>query len=78
MEYSTCDLIKAVKIEAENRKTSAAFNGEYSDGGSGRLFDQVKYYEMGRDNIYPKEWEKYAKHVDPEYEEYLRLKSKFS
>lgn len=77
MEYSVDELIKAVKIEAENRKSAAAFNGEFGDGGAGVLLAQVKYFEMGRDGVYPKEWEKYKRHIDPEYQEYLRLKSKF-
>lgn len=78
MDYSIEDLIRAVKLEADNRAKTAAYSGAMNDGGSGSLLNQVKFYEMGMNNIYPKEWEIYNRHIDPEYKEYLRLKGKFN
>lgn len=78
MGYSVEDLIVAAKIEAKNRRDNAAYSGAMNDGGSGTLLNQIKFYEMGMNNEYPKEWETYKRHIDPEYKEYLRLKGKFN
>ena len=77
MKYTIEELIKAVKIEAKNRADNAAYNGERHDGGSSTLLNQVKYYEMGMKGEYPEEWERFNRHIDPEYKDYLRLKNKF-
>ena len=77
MEYKIDDLIKSVEIEADNREKGTAMRGAMSDDGAGYLREQVKFYKMGMDGVYPREWEKYTKHIDEEYQEYLRLKNKF-
>jgi hypothetical protein len=48
-----------------------------SDGGAGRLEEQIKFYNYGRQAIVPQEWDSYKQQLDPEYAEYKRLKEKF-
>ena len=76
-KYEIEDLIKAVRIEAHEREQNAAYGGRMDDGGSGSLLKEVEFYEKGLRREYPKEWERYSKHIDPEYKEYMRLKNKF-
>lgn len=70
-------VIAVVLVEAERMRLNAAYAGELDDGGAGSLMEQVKFYQYGMKNVLPKEWEKYAELLDPEYKEYLRLKEKF-
>lgn len=75
--YTVDELKKAVAIEADEREYTAAMNGSYSDGGATALREQLRWYEMGERGTYPKDWEKYSRHVDAEYAEFLRLQKKF-
>lgn len=72
-------LIEVVQKDAESKYVTAAFNGERNDGGSGRISDQVKYYNYGRDGVIPPEWDhEYGHLLDDEWTEYQRLKDKFN
>jgi hypothetical protein len=71
------DVIKLVQREADNCEEAAAYGGERGDRGAGIIRQQVYFYKLGLANELPKEWEKHAKKLDPEYNEYLRLKEKF-
>ena len=71
-------LIKIVLDDAEDKRTSAAFSGEFGDGGASRLEDQVRFYRLGQSGTTPPEWEeKYGHLLDDEWKEYQRLKEKF-
>ena len=70
-------IIALVLKDAEDCRTSAGYNGSFSDGGASELEAQVMFYRFGRDGSLPPEWIKYLKHIDPEYPEYERLKKKF-
>ena len=70
-------IMDLVLKEANSRENAAAHNGERSDGGATTLRQQVYFYQMGLQGRVPKEWEKYRQQLDPEYQEYLRLKRKF-
>jgi hypothetical protein len=71
-------LIGKVLADASERKANAAYGGSMSDGGARQLEMQVEYYSMGMRNEIPADWEEvYGKLLDPEYENYLRLKKKF-
>lgn len=71
-------LIDIIIDKAKVVRTTATMNGEYGDGGASVLEDQIKFYQYGRDGIIPPEWEKkYGNQLDPEWDEYLRLKKKF-
>lgn len=76
-QYEINELKNAVYLEAKEREFSAGMNGEHGDRGASRLREQLKFYEMGANLEYPKEWEKYKRHIDPEYKDYERLKRKF-
>jgi hypothetical protein len=71
------EVIKLVKADAEKKRQNASYNGEMSDGGAGRLEEQIKFYNYGRQAIVPQEWDSYKQQLDPEYAEYKRLKEKF-
>jgi hypothetical protein len=77
MEWTAEQLIKAAHIEAKERSQNAAHGGFRDDGGASVIEGQIRFYEMGRLGQVPIEWEKYAKHIDPEYKELLRLEKKF-
>ena len=68
---------KLVLAAAHSKREAAGFNGDHHDGGASRLEMQVEFYEMGEAGIMPKEWEQYEKTLDPEWNEYQRLKYKF-
>lgn len=71
-------LIKQVSFDAEKREVNALFNGSWSDDGAGKLRDQIKFFQYGRDGVVPPEWEKaYGHLLDDEWAEYQRLKEKF-
>jgi len=70
-------IISKVLQDAHQKKEGAAYNGSHGDGGASRLEEQVKFYRYGQKNIMPSEWGKYEKEIDPEYNEYMRLKKKF-
>lgn len=67
----------------------AARGGSMHDRGGSSLIDKAEYYLMGMNGIIPEEWKnlyketeqrmksEQAKKADPEYTEYLRMKSKF-
>jgi hypothetical protein len=74
-------VIELVLKEATARENEAGFNGSMSDGGAGRLRDQVAFYKMGMEGTIPSEWREYLikakRESDPEFREYVRLKEKF-
>lgn len=76
-KYPISQLKRAVELEAQEREKTAAFNGAYNDGGAAALRNEVHWYSMGERGEYPKQWEKYNRHIDAEYSEYLRLQKKF-
>ncbi|HEY5268389.1 MAG TPA: hypothetical protein VII94_04620 [Candidatus Saccharimonadales bacterium] len=70
-------LMELVLEDAADSEYGAGMNGSHHDGGASVLKMQVEYYRYGRDGITPPDWNKYLKELDPEYQEYLRLKAKF-
>lgn len=74
-------LVAKVKEDAESKKMSAGMNGAHHDGGHRVMMDKVDAFLSGRAGGIPEEWLNYAreldKELDPEYEEYMRLKKKF-
>lgn len=77
MGYNIDELKQKVLETAEERREAAALGGESGDGGAHRLIEQVRFYELGESGVIPEEWSVYAKQLDPEWEEYCRLKKKF-
>lgn len=71
------DLIALVLKDAHIREENAGYSGQMHDGGAERLRDQVKFFRYGLTNTQPPEWENYKVQLDPEYQTYLKLKSKF-
>ena len=70
--------LKQMVLEAaEQAREDAGFSGRLDDGGAGRMKDQVKFYEYGQRGVVPTEWEKHLKKLDPEWEEFQRLKKRF-
>lgn len=74
-------IINLVLGAANQRRMDAGYGGRWDDGGASALQDQVKFYNYGRNNQIPPEWEAYAQKAeiesDPEFAEYQRLKTKF-
>lgn len=70
-------LINLVLADAKKSREDAGYSGRMDDGGASRLEDQVKFYNYGRNGATPPEWEHYEKQLDPEFQEYQRLKKKF-
>lgn len=75
------EIIEMVEQAAAEMRDTAACNGEWNDGGAGKLLELVKFYNYGRKAVIPPEWEEYEQEYknkhDPEFQEYLRLKQKF-
>lgn len=74
-------VIALVRGEATDRRTGAAWNGSFDDGGSSRLLRDIEYFQYGLQGQMPPAWAKYGETVkseaDPEWETYCRLKNKF-
>ncbi|TVX85969.1 hypothetical protein [Paenibacillus agilis] len=71
-------IVAVVRGKAEDLRMTAAYNGERGDGGSGRIIEQIQYFEYGRQGVIPPDWEKtYGHFLDEEWKEYERLKRKF-
>lgn len=79
-------VISLILREAQDRRDDAGFSGSHSDGGASRLENEVAMWRMGRDGVFPPEWEKYvekaeklfrieAARKDPGYKDYERIKS---
>lgn len=71
-------IISIVQAAASQLTRNAGLDGRMDDGGSGQLDMQVRFYCYGMRGEIPSEWESYAKKTDPEWQEYQRLKAKFS
>ena len=70
--------LKQVILEvAGNKRDYAGHGGRMDDGGAARLEDQVRFFTLGQQGDIPVEWSEYEKYLDPEWEEYQRLKGKF-
>ena len=78
-------VISLILREAHDRRESAGFGGSHSDGGASRLESEVAMWRMGRDGVFPPEWEKYvdkaeklsrieAARKDPAFKDYERIK----
>lgn len=70
-------IIKLVLAAAKKAREDAGYGGRHDDGGEGRMKDQVKFYNYGREGIIPPEWKEHEIKLDPEYAEYQRLQQKF-
>lgn len=74
-------IMAMVLAEAHNARESAGYGGRWDDGGASVLEAQVQFYRYGQQGIVPPEWQKHAdqarKEADPEYEQYMRLRTKF-
>lgn len=70
-----------IRMEAHNARESAGYGGRWDDGGASRLEEQIRFFQYGLQGVLPPEWEKYKDQVkkesDPEYAQYVRLRSKF-
>jgi hypothetical protein len=78
MENKDIDqLIALILQDAEKRRKDAGFAGEWGDGGANELEQQVRFYQYGQKNEIPPAWSVYAQKLDPEWNEYIRLKEKF-
>jgi hypothetical protein len=70
-------LMDLISMEAKNRRESAGYNGRMDDGGASVLEAQVRFYKLGMEGKFPDEWQEFEKQLDPEYQEYIRLRRKF-
>lgn len=70
-------IIEMVLEDAHDKEMSAAYGGQWYDGGAGHLRELVKFYKYGVEGVVPPEWASYAKKLDTDYPEYCRLKAKF-
>lgn len=70
-------IIEEIMKDCETKRTNAAYSGSYGDNGASDLEKQIKFYQYGRKGIIPPEWKQYENKIDPEYQEFLRLKKKF-
>lgn len=59
-------VLQAVLKDAEKRQSDAGYSGSMSDGGSGKLYDQVRFYRLGMANELPVEWNKYKEAIQLE------------
>lgn len=74
----TLEKLKRLALkEADDRETSAGYNGEKHDGGAGMIRAMVKFFEYGQKGVVPPEWDKYLKQLDPDWGKYQELKRKF-
>lgn len=70
-------LIEEVLKAADEKELIAGQQGAMHDGGASILRMEVEYYRYGSQGKIPPSWNSYQERLDPEYEEYLRLKEKF-
>lgn len=81
-ELTVEQILEAVIDECATLADNAGHSGSYNDGGAGELWKQVNVWLTGLQgtgvpSTFDKAVEIYAKSVDPEYDNYLRLKEKF-
>ena len=77
MKLDIEELKKLALKAAEGAEYDAGMGGAMHDGGATVMRMQVKFYEMGQRGEIPAEWAEYAKKLDPEWPEYVRLAEKF-
>ena len=74
-------LEKLVEDWAKRAEDTAGYSGAMNDGGARAMRESFSMYKQGFNKILPVKYkallEEDAKHRDPEYQEYLRLKKKF-
>ena len=74
-------IVQKVKVRAEGKRQNAGFAGEWGDGGASRDLDILAAWCAGLNRTVPRQFlgvlEDLRKDADPEYAEYLRLKSRF-
>jgi len=70
-------LVEEVLRVANEKEHIAGQQGAMHDGGASILRMQVEYYRYGSQGKTPPSWNSYQERLDPEYDEYLRLKEKF-
>lgn len=70
-------LIKLVLADAHQKRESSGQGGHHHDGGASVIETQVKFYNYGRAGRIPTEWKVFESQLDPEYQEFQRLKQKF-
>lgn len=77
--------LESLVKEANKLREDAGYGGHHHDGGAAALLAQVETFRAGLSNQIPVIWEtrwnefvrEYKKKIDPEYNEYQRLKLKF-
>lgn len=78
-QYS--NFIQYVRRVAKNKQDDAAYGGSMHDNGGGSLMLQADAYEAGAAGVIPEAWlsmlKEYTKTIDPEYQEFIRLRNKF-
>lgn len=70
------EVIKIIQSEIESRRIADGHRGAFTDS-VGNLAMQLRFYEMGVAGDVPHDWKKILDKLDPDYDEYLRLKKKF-
>jgi hypothetical protein len=81
-EWEVVDAALALYLtEAQTKRDSAGYAGEWGDGGASRMEEQVADYKSGRMNEIPtwlvRCYSKVKAQRDPDFDEYQRLKKKF-
>lgn len=76
------NLLLYILHHAQMRRADAGYSGSHSDGGASQLESQVELFiDAVIDRKTPAVWSEYAKQfargVDPEYAQYLKLAEKF-
>ena len=88
MKKTLGEIKSVITKEAHNKRESAAYGGEWGDGGASKLEGELNLFMSGvkatvdvlsgdTDFEVPEQWEKFFIKEDEEYDEYLRLKNKF-
>jgi len=76
------EAIDLVIKDAELKKEDAGYNGSYDDGGYSSTMYMIKVFREGMDyalnGTTPDFLKDYLKKLDPEYQEFIRLKKKFN
>jgi hypothetical protein len=88
MKRTVIQIIETISEKAKRLRDNAAYGGAHSDGGASKLEKNLGFFVLGfkaggntdlnTEVEVPTAWTDYFFRQDPEYNEYLRLKSKFN
>lgn len=86
MKRTVMQIIDTVSEKVNHLRDNAAYGGSHSDGGASSLEKQLGFFVLGfkagnadlnTEVEVPTAWKDYFFRQDPEYDDYIRLKSKF-